>query len=120
MSAGEQIDMYRTVSILGYCLLPMVFLSVSSIVLSMYVRTICRLIQPRQISVIIALFCITWCTRSSVMMFTEPNMVSGCRRKYSLFSGESAIFGSVPSSALLHLLRSFDCFLIQILYYYQP
>eukprot|EP01126_Amoeba_proteus_P034372 TRINITY_DN3423_c0_g1_i3.p1 TRINITY_DN3423_c0_g1~~TRINITY_DN3423_c0_g1_i3.p1 ORF type:complete len:258 (-),score=26.62 TRINITY_DN3423_c0_g1_i3:478-1251(-) len=60
---GRHLDIYRTISILGYCLLPMVLLSVLSLVLA------------RSTSGITAFFCILWCTRSSVMMFTQPDMV---------------------------------------------
>jgi len=59
------IDLYRTVSILGYCLLPMVFLAFISLVLNPVGIT----------SVILTTICIIWCTRCAAIMFTEENMV---------------------------------------------
>mmetsp|Transcript_2052 Transcript_2052/g.2276 ORF Transcript_2052/g.2276 Transcript_2052/m.2276 type:complete len:94 (+) Transcript_2052:83-364(+) len=54
------IDILRTVSILGYCLLPMVMLAIVAIVLPM----------TELIGIILTVLCVAWCTQSSALMFT--------------------------------------------------
>jgi len=60
---GGGIDMYRTVSILGYCLLPIVLLAFISIVLSL----------NSVAGSIVSVLCLIWSTSSSSMMFSSIN-----------------------------------------------
>ncbi|RKO89663.1 hypothetical protein BDK51DRAFT_12257, partial [Blyttiomyces helicus] len=54
------IDGYRTASVLGYCLLPMVVLSSLSVLLP----------QMRCVSQVLGILSVAWCTHSASLMFT--------------------------------------------------
>eukprot|EP01130_Rhizamoeba_saxonica_P000471 TRINITY_DN10436_c0_g1_i1.p1 TRINITY_DN10436_c0_g1~~TRINITY_DN10436_c0_g1_i1.p1 ORF type:complete len:198 (-),score=20.15 TRINITY_DN10436_c0_g1_i1:24-617(-) len=55
-----EIGLYRTISIMGYCLLPMVLLAILTMVLP--IRTI--------IGVVLTFLCVLWCTNRASLMFT--------------------------------------------------
>jgi hypothetical protein len=60
------IDIWRTISILGYCLLPMVFLSVLPLAMNLH----------SMFGVLLTALAILWCTNSaSVMFITVLSMV---------------------------------------------
>jgi len=55
------IDIYRTISVLGYCLLPMVFFSALAVIISM----------QGIIGLILGGLTISWCTYSGAAMFVQ-------------------------------------------------
>jgi len=61
--SGFGINIYRTVSILGYCLLPMVLLAIVSIVMTL----------TNSLGAILVGLCVLWCTSCSSLMFSVPH-----------------------------------------------
>jgi len=63
LMSSEATDGYKTISVLGYCLLPMVLLAITSIFISL----------SGVIGLIVAFICVLWCARSAAVLFTTPN-----------------------------------------------
>uniref|UniRef100_A0A6B2LIP4 Protein YIPF n=1 Tax=Arcella intermedia TaxID=1963864 RepID=A0A6B2LIP4_9EUKA len=63
LMAVQNVDIYKTLSILGYCLLPMNLLAALSVVLSL----------GNVFGVAMAMVCISWCSYSAALLFTEQN-----------------------------------------------
>jgi len=57
----QGIDIYRVISVLGYCLLPMVLLAFCSLLYSL----------NGYVGFVLALTCIGWCTHSAALMFVK-------------------------------------------------
>jgi len=61
--AVYNVDVYKTISILGYCLLPMTILAGISVVYSL----------EGIIGAVLAISCVSWCSYSAALLFTEQH-----------------------------------------------
>jgi len=63
LMSNEGADAHKTMSVLGYCLLPMVLLAATSVFIQL----------SGLLGLIISFTCVLWCARSAAVLFTSPN-----------------------------------------------